>query len=32
MIIDAAVSGALMRKNIEEAPELLDEMSSNHFQ
>jgi len=32
MIIDAAVGGALMRKNLEEAWELLDKTSSNHYQ
>ena len=32
MIIDVAANGALMSKNLEEARELLDEMSSNHYQ
>ena len=32
MIIDAAAGGALMNKNLEEARELRDEMSTNHYQ
>ena len=31
MIIDVVAGGALMSKNLEEARELLDEMSSNHY-
>ena len=32
MIIDTAAGGVLMSKNLEEARNLLDEMSSNHYQ
>jgi len=32
MIIDAAAGEALMSQNLEEAYELLDEMSSNNYQ
>ena len=31
IIIDVVVGGALMSKNLEEARELIDEMSSNHL-
>jgi len=31
MIINAAAGGALMSKNLEEARELIDEMSSNYY-
>jgi len=32
MIIDVAGDGTFMSKNLEEARELLDEMSSNYYQ
>jgi len=32
MIIDAVANGTLMSKNLEEARELLNEISSNHYQ